>query len=567
MTDKKYLFKQTYTLIAGLYLVLAIIAPSLSAEQTPPTPTGTGNSPKVVAQAPSEAVPEKATQANTDLVLVPGGSDIIKGNGITRAAVTNPAIADIVPVSTTEVLVNAKGEGATTIRIWDKSGVTTYKLTVSKPSISDDEIAATIAKQIGVDSIKVKVAGSAVILDGIATSTEIAAKAASIAAASGKTVLNLISIESITSDKLVASLKAAMPDEQLSYSELPDGTVMIRGSVASPDEAKKIQDIVQTWVGNIQQESNKNQTTINFSGQQETNADTVEMDRVQAREVQAGDVTVKEEFTFNRKVFGGQVPNGPRIVAILDINPAIAKQVLVTAQILEIDRGKLKQLGVDWGSFGSGVATPLFGVIENRVAPIPFDKFGPMARSNGLSAEVRALIDENAARILSEPKILIADGHTANILVGGEFPIPVAQQANGGGTTITVMFKTFGIQLAVRPRIAPDGRVLMTLTPEVSSLDPDNGVRTADITIPAISTRRATSTVHIANKQTLAIGGLVSKEDIKGVSRIPLISKIPIIGELFKSHRFQRSETELVILVTPEIVENDSQTAIQTPKQ
>ncbi|MEI6512185.1 MAG: pilus assembly protein N-terminal domain-containing protein [bacterium] len=488
----------------------------------------------------------------SNLTIMPGESEVLKGRNITRTSVSDPTIVDIVPVSTSEILVNAKMVGVTTIRVWDAQGVATYKVTVTKPPLSPEELSADLEKQIGISTIFVKIAGDTIILSGTAPTNDDSSKAAKIAGTYSAKVLNLITVETVSVENFIASLKAALPNEDLTYEVLPDKTVYIHGTLVSIDKALQVQDVIRAWIGSPEPLPGAIQTNNNSTGSQEALPDSVDQNRTFARESQSGDVVVKDEFSFTRKVFGGRILNGPRVVVMLEINPALATQVLVNVQVIEINKGMLKQLGVEWSSFVGGIASPLFSLFEDREI-VPSDEAGSFSRS-GLSAQVTALVDDNAAKILSQPRILIADGHSANILVGGEFPIPMSQQAG----EISIQFKTFGIQLAVRPKIMPGNRILLTLTPEVSSLDFANGIKTSSILIPAIRTRRATTTVHVMAGQTLIIGGLISSEDAKAVSKVPLLGDIPVIGELFKSTRFLKNETELVIMVTPTTVENSS---------
>ncbi len=492
----------------------------------------------------------------SNLTIMPGESEVLKGRNITRTSVSDPTIVDIVPVSTSEILVNAKMVGVTTIRVWDAQGVATYKVTVTKPPLSPEELSADLEKQIGISTISVKIAGDTIILSGTAPTNDDSSKAAKIAGTYSAKVLNLITVETVSVENFIASLKAALPNEDLTYEVLPDKTVYIHGTLVSIDKALQVQDVIRAWIGSPEPLPGAIQTNNNSTGSQEALPDSVDQNRTFARESQSGEVVVKDEFSFTRKVFGGRILNGPRVVVMLEINPALATQVLVNVQVIEINKGMLKQLGVEWSSFVGGIASPLFSLFEDREI-VPSDEAGSFSRS-GLSAQVTALVDDNAAKILSQPRILIADGHSANILVGGEFPIPMSQQAG----EISIQFKTFGIQLAVRPKIMPGNRILLTLTPEVSSLDFANGIKTSSILIPAIRTRRATTTVHVMAGQTLIIGGLISSEDAKAVSKVPLLGDIPVIGELFKSTRFLKNETELVIMVTPTTVENSSTVSV-----
>lgn len=524
------------------------------------------------AASPENSTTQSGVVHPTVIVNVhPGDSQLIRGRNITRAAVSSPEVADIVPVSTTEVIVNAIKEGTTVVRVWDDNGLSTYNFLVALDKISPEEMAEKITGLIGVPTIHASIIGDTVLLSGMAPTAESAKTALTIAGACGMKVVNTISVETITPEKLVASLKQALPDQPLCYETLPDQTVLIKGSVPSLDDARRIQHTLEAWISTPESVGDKtvltSSTRFDFVGDDELDPETADKTRVHAYEEpdQAGEVVVGEEYNFTRSVFGGRVQNGPRVVAMIDINPSLAKQILVSAQVLEINRTRLKDLGIEWSTIINGVATPLFTIIEESTnGLVDIDDLGPFDRTP-LTAVVRALIDEQVARVLSEPKLLIADKHPAHILVGGEFPVPVAQQFNIGGATITVEFKTFGIQLTVLPQVAPDNRILLTLTPEVSNLNFNDAVRSADFRIPAITTRRSTTTVHMGNGETLAIGGLFSVEDRKEISKIPFLGDIPVLGELFKSRHFVRDETELVILVRTQVVENGQIVPIPLP--
>jgi Flp pilus assembly secretin CpaC len=286
-----------------------------------------------------------------DITLEPGESHVLRGQNITRTSVSNPDIVDIIPVSTAEVLVNAKKEGIATVRIWDAKGTATYNFTVATIMPSPEEIAAEISEQIGIPTVSVRIVGDTAVLSGTVPNMETGQRAARIAEASGRKVLNLLAVESITPDKVVASLKAALPEAPLTYETLPDQTVMIRGTVASEEDARRIQDVVQAWIGTPEQvQTDRAPTTrINLVGDQQTPSDVIDKAHTIAKQVEPGEALVSEEFNFSRRVFGGRIANGPRIVAILEVNPALARQLLITAQVVEVDRVKLKTLGLQWG--------------------------------------------------------------------------------------------------------------------------------------------------------------------------------------------------------------------------
>jgi len=552
-------------------LVVATSAPLL-AESKGAEPRTAAPSPVRVAQEIGQAKPVQPLAKR--IVMEPNDSIILYGEKITTTSVNNPDVVKLVPISGSEVLANAGNPGKAVVRVWDKNGLATYEFTVTRKLPSANEVATAISQQLGV-TVKPTVTGETLVLTGMVPSPDIAQKAGSIAETFGWKVLNLLTVEPVSSEKVVAALKAALKDEPVQFEVLADQTIIIRGAVPAEGDAYRIQQLVQAWIGTVESSSQSEKSSLSsFTGagltsQQERSSSVVDKARTEARQPEPGVAEVAEEFNITRHVFGGRIAGGPRIVVNLEVNPALARQLLVSAQVIEIDRTKLKQLGIQWAEvFGENATNPIV-ITETRTPPTALDNIGPFKRATNLSATIRALIDESAARILSEPKVLIADGHSANIVVGGELPIPIAQSgAIGVNPTITVEFKPFGIQLTVRPKIAPDNRILLTLTPEVSKVDADisKAVSTGVVTIPALKTTRATTTVHVADGQSLAIGGLLSSEDVKVVQRVPLLSKIPVIGELFKSRRFQRNETELVIIVTPTIVERGSTVPINVPK-
>lgn len=500
--------------------------------------------------------------------LQPGESHLLSGKNITRTSVSTPEIVNIVPVSTTQILLNAVKDGLATVRVWDDKGVSTYTVTVARKAAPAEELVALVSQQIGVQTIKASLTGDTVVLDGTAPSLEASKRAEHIAGTCGKKVLNLITIESNSPEKVIESLKSALQFPCLKYNILPDQTILINGAVATEEEVARIQMVVQAWVGTPEQNPDKNSvnTNIDFIGQPVVLPDVTDRNITEARQVRDVDGTavVSEAYNITQHVFGGRIVNGPRIVATIDVNPSLSRQVLVNAQIIEVNRSKLKTLGIQWQEiFGDNATNPLI-ILENRPSPVPLGDLGPFARTT-LQATLKALVTENAARILSEPRLLITDGHVANILVGGELPIPVAQNVNIGSTSISVIFKPFGIQLTVRPRITSDNRILMTLTPEVSDPDFTNAVVAAGIKIPSLIVRRATTTVYISDGQSLAIGGLLSSRNTKIINKVPLLSQIPIIGDFFKNENSRREETDLIILVTPHIVEKNEAIPLAPP--
>src|SRR5439155_16129297 len=168
---------------------------------------------------------------------------------------------------------------------------------------------------------------------------------------------------------------------------------------------------------------------------------------------------------------------------------------------------------------------------------------------------VQALRENNLLRILAEPNLTAISGQEASFLAGGEFPVPVPQSGTGGGTTITIDYREFGVRLRFVPVVLGDGKIRLKMTPEVSDLDFSSPLTIQGSKIPTVNKRTVTTTVELADGQTFAIAGLLNNTVNATRDVTPLLGDIPILGALFRSTRYERQETELVVLVTPRLVE------------
>ena len=266
-------------------------------------------------------------------------------------------------------------------------------------------------------------------------------------------------------------------------------------------------------------------------------------------------------------------------------------QVNVRVRIAEIDRSITRQLGVNWQALGSGngwrvglltgaaisgAITPLLplGLTPLSGATTAPNQLGAGFTSGNKLWDVNGVIDALAAdqliTILAEPNLTALSGETASFLAGGEFPIPIAGNTTNGQTTITVEFKTFGVSLAVVPTVLAANRLNLRIRPEVSQLSTNGAVSVpvsgGTLTIPALTVRRAETTVELGSGQSFAIAGLLQRTSLDQTNALPWIGEVPVLGALFKSNDFQRGESELVIIVTPYIVQPVSApTALQAP--
>jgi pilus assembly protein CpaC len=168
-------------------------------------------------------------------------------------------------------------------------------------------------------------------------------------------------------------------------------------------------------------------------------------------------------------------------------------------------------------------------------------------------AMIRALQTQGALRALAEPNIIAMDGQTASFLAGGEFPVPVVQSGSDR-SSVSIIFKEYGVRLNFKPTIIDEDHIRLELEPEVSTIDFSNGVKFDGFIIPALRTRRAKTGIELRDGQSFALAGLLDNSETRSFSKVPVLGDIPVLGSLFKSKSFQKSETELMFIVTATLV-------------
>ncbi len=256
------------------------------------------------------------------------------------------------------------------------------------------------------------------------------------------------------------------------------------------------------------------------------------------------------------------------------------QQVMLRIKIGEVNRTALRNLGMNLQVLGKdGIniigATGLNTAIT-QVAGVPtqqrpsgsYGSFGGNVRTNNLDfgAQVDALEENGMLKILAEPSLTSLSGEEAQFLAGGEFPIPVPQQLGGTGTnTITVQYKPYGVALKFVPYVLSKNRIRIQVQPEVSDISPENSINTGGFTIPSFVTRRTSTTVELAPGESFMVAGLLRDDMTNKISQLPGANEIPVLGALFRSTAYQRRETELVIAVTPYIVDPVRDSDIKMP--
>jgi pilus assembly protein CpaC len=251
--------------------------------------------------------------------------------------------------------------------------------------------------------------------------------------------------------------------------------------------------------------------------------------------------------------------------SIIDVR---SNTVQVDVKVVEFNRSVLKQIGLNLGStranshgfsFGTFSPASLNSFSLNANGSNTTDASPPLAQAfnllfnfgrAGIGINLGLLEGNGMARVLAEPTLVALSGQSASFLSGGELPVPVPQ---GLGAT-AIEYKSFGIGLSVTPTVLSNDRIVLKVAPEASDLDYTNALAIGGIPVPAISTRRADTTVELGDGESFIIGGLVSRTTASNVDKVPLLGDLPVLGSFFRQNRYSMNEKELVILVTPRLV-------------
>jgi len=440
-------------------------------------------------------------------------------DGLSRAAVADPKVVDVAALSSRQLLLSAKAPGSTTLDAWDKHGQATFLLIVKKSGPELAELVASINRELVGTGVTARQLNENVVLEGTVKDPAVAKRAEAIATSFVPTVRSLLVVTPVEvpqAEQLAEVIRRAMQPTVLNITG-SDKLIVIQGKV-TPEDAEKLSRVLSGIT--------RLRVVLPGGAVGETSASIASDDLIS-------------------------------VINLVTTSSYDPRQLLVRAQVLDIDHSALKELGVEWGALQDGSVS--FGHLalgEARPAPLALNEGGPIRRLDLLGVALTALITENKARILSEPNVLVMEGQRANIHLGGEIPVPVVQSAQAGtAAAITIQWKKFGVDLDIEGRIGADGRTVdLMVSPEVSELDNTLSVMVAGVVVPGLRSRSASTKVHLPAGQTLVIGGLLQNVDTKTVRRIPLLSQLPVIGEFFKSTRNQHQQRELVILMTPEIV-------------
>lgn len=480
-------------------------------------------------------------QAAAGLSVLVDRAAVIKCDALKRASVTSPKIAEVVPVSATEVLVQGISPGVTTVYIWDKNGRS--EVTVAVRSASGD-LASELRKYVPNKKIKIttmremgKGPGFRLLLEGQVESQYDHDRAVKIAEAFAGTanVIDLIEVTGVfqnPADHIQKILGLTEVNVQVVYAPSPVQQGPTPGSQGSNPALQ-----VRTIAGIILEGYVDDQR-----------------DRIRAE-------TIAKAYS----------PNVTNMIEV--VNPI---QVMVEAHLVEISRNTSRQLGIAWGSsvgasgaadsISVGTFTPnTVNFMENlyrssrgdvssygpRVDPtnaFPWE-FENLNRVDPLFATLQFQMSNGQARIIESPKVVTKSGTEAQIFVGGG--IPTVQLTQVGGSSGAGPLEPYGFDMTITPDVDHKGNINADI--QISMKNPDNGrgVTIGNTFQPAYRERRTKNFVTVRDGEHIIISGLISQEEQKSIGGIPILKDVPVLGKLFRSESFTRGETELVVVVTP----------------
>jgi Flp pilus assembly secretin CpaC len=453
------------------------------------------------------SVPVSADQVS--LVSIQSGHSILlKAEGLTRVAVGDGRIAGVVPVGTSQVVVNAKAPGHTTVFIWAGGRRMTYEVTVTQQQL--DDVAQMLRSAITEPSVQV-----------------------------------------------------------VSF----DHSIVVRGSVDDGAQFQQIDDIITRFQPIIKEQDSVivNAVTIaqNLSNLQRAIANIPGASDIRVDPDGKGNVIVsgnaKDAVTAQAILDRARGLAGPYLASdgqLIDrLNSLSDSEIDVKVYVLEVDKTAQSNLGLQLQSavFTPGLnpqtyslGGPSFPVVEGFSQPPSGLGFTiqPFFRTITLAPTLNLLMQEGHARVLSSPNLVTSPGAKATFLVGGEIPVVTST----GLGAVNVQYQPYGVQLNITPEVLGNGSVHTLVAPEISRLDYANAVIVSGFTIPALLVSKLSTDVITRPGESIILGGLVNRVELKTISRIPILSSIPILGKLFTSTAYQNNQSDVVFVMTPEIV-------------
>jgi Flp pilus assembly secretin CpaC len=454
-----------------------------------------------------------SADAMIPMTIRTGQSMVVATPHLTRVAVGDGKIAGVLAVGNTEIVVSGRAAGRTTLLVWSGAGRRTYDVTVTEQSLAS--LREMIERAIADQSLHVEQFDRSVVINGTVPNGEglvhlgeVVSHFEPVAAAQKFTIVNAVTVARPLGP-LQTELAAAPATAAIRVDRDTKGNLIVSGQVEDRTTAEHVLHRVRALAGPY----------LAIDGKV--------VDRIETRTI---------------------------------------SQVDVKVYILEVDETALRQLGVNLQSASfhpDGTYTlggPQFPVVEDpltgngrRPGPaIPGNALtiGAFFRTITLAPTVNLVLNSGHARLLSSPNLVTMPGRQADFLVGGQIPIPVAS----GPQQIAIQYKDFGVKLQVTPTILGEGSVETVISPEVSDLDFQDGVSLNGFVVPALKTSRLSTDVVTQSGESIVMGGLLRRQEQRVIDKIPGLGDLPVLGKLFRSTRYQSSQTDVVFVMTPQIV-------------
>ena len=442
-----------------------------------------------------------------------GESTIVRTPGLERIAVGDGRIAGVVSVADGEIIINGKTPGRTSLLIWEAGGRRAYDIVVREQSL--DGLSQMLQTAVHDPDVHVGSFDRSLVLTGsvdtgerLAHLGDIVDRFAPMAAAEKYTIVNAVTVARPLGP-LQSELAASPATSGVRVDRDAKGNLIVSGQVVDRSTAERVLGRVRALAGPY----------LGIDGKV--------VDRLETQMV---------------------------------------SQVDVKVYVLEVDETALRDLGINLqsatfnrdGSYTLG--QPQFPVVESPLAG-PNGSNGPgyagraltigsFFRSITLAPTLNLIVNSGHARVLSSPDLVMLPGHKGDFLVGGELPIPYAS----GPQQIAIEYKEFGVRLDVTPTILGNGGVETVISPEVSDLDYQDGVVLNGFSIPALRTSKLSTDVVTNAGESIVLGGLLRRQEARTVEKIPGLGDLPILGKLFRSTRYQSAQTDVVFVMTPQIL-------------
>jgi pilus assembly protein CpaC len=531
------------------------------------------------AQGPQRITLETASTQKLSLTV---GKSVILASSepVKRVSLGTPAgipeIAVAMVLTPRQIYLTGKNPGVTNLTIWGTTGKVSAVLDLEvSPDISrlKEMIKKIMPEEKNIQAIathdNITLSGT---VSSMSNLTQVLALAEPFFP---KKVINLLKLEdSPDVSRFKDALYQVMPEEKdIKVTATGDNKIAISGSVASKANLSKVLALSESYfpkrvVNLLQAEGSPSQLK---EGIHKILPDEKDIRVMATGNSVALSGTVSSTSNLSQVLALAESYYPKKVINLLEVGGV--HQVMLEVRVAEMSRTLLRRLGVNFNyisnsgaNFGISMLGNLTSLGGLSLTPNPTGAAGPVGFSSNINAIFRfagagatwttfidALKEEGLLKVLAEPTLITMSGKTANFLAGGEFPIPVPQPS-GVGTTITIDYKPFGVGLNFSPVVLSSKKISMQVAPEVSDLDFTNAIQISGFVVPALSTRRVSTTVELGDGQSFAIAGLLRDNVREVVSKFPLLGDIPILGVLFRSTSFQKNESELIIIVTPHLV-------------